>query len=330
MKYCIIQTDFNNNNKSLVEYVNSKDQYISFVLRESSKKIKNVKIIEENTSLIDFEKDVQLFENGYYLLHCNNESHLIQKYNELSKGWIYNSDMIFTKKILKWELIENDLCNEKNILSIPKIDIKKLELDGVTLLCGSCDTIKEQLKEHFVELDKVFINFNRIIYENRSSKYGTKFTENHIDEILYAQRMLYSGKKVNNVNKVIMFDNFCNINKCMMNKKIRNSFMELLCNSRSYNIATIIHTNESMGNSKYYILDRAKYIFIDPEITFYKIECKRYYDSICNMFKGTKLKGLNIFETFDSFNNNMKYLNDNDKYLFIDKWNEQIYVNSKI
>jgi hypothetical protein len=146
--YAIIQIA--NDVKELVAFVDNHDDFLTYAKKNIITSNGSDYTFISNTNYDDFKKN-SILKNGKYLLMNNNVILFVEKFYEISKGYIYNSTYENFKIIVHWELIISKIsdpyvCNntkyssellkelvDKQLNNIP--ENWKLDVDDMKRIC---------------------------------------------------------------------------------------------------------------------------------------------------------------------------------------------------
>ena len=106
--YYILQTN-TNQEETIIDLVLDYNEFNENINNLVKKEYKDFRILQE-VSLEDLKTNL-CFSNGIYFLNINKEILLVDKFAQINRGYVYNSEETKISVINKWRLIKSDIKN---------------------------------------------------------------------------------------------------------------------------------------------------------------------------------------------------------------------------
>ena len=300
--YAVIETK--ENTSLFVKLVNNEDEFLGFV----KKSLGTTTFTEKKgVNFEDLQKDTKLVP-GKYLLQTENKIVLAEKFVTLSRGYVYNSNLVDHKIVCTWNMYMNvsDDSNKGRIFDFSSFDLENIKENTIIGVFETKPAKRQQLIMNILDKfksDKEFMS-NTLILANNDNivKYKEKYESSKglvNYEHVYAEQYLRSRKANKNTKKgAIIFDDV------LTPLKIKSSHVsDLLTQNNVYN-KLVIFAFSSVPNLPDDLRANFDYIFLGED-TMNSTQ-KRIFDGYAK-----------IFNTFKAFKANLLNVTTNNGHLLI-------------
>lgn len=172
--YCVYQVDDKYGEK-IIKIIKSKGEFLESV------KIKNCVVLNDtNIKQLKNNDDLGV---GFYMLNGKDDILLVEKYNVVEKGYVYNSFLVCVKLLCTWRLIAMDM-DSKDVYGMMKgdevsdgFDFGKVDCETSNLIVGDVYAGKNLLIGKLID-DKLKLNYAfdiMIISKNPNVFYKTRY-----------------------------------------------------------------------------------------------------------------------------------------------------------
>lgn len=172
--YCVYQTDEKYGEK-IIKIIKSKNDFLESV------KIKNCVVLDDTT--IKQLKNNDDLGVGFYMLNSDDIILLVEKYNVVEKGYVYNSFSVCVKLLCTWKLIAMEM-DSKDVYGMMKGDVDSdgfdfgsIGLETSNLIVGDIYAGKNLLIGKLID-DKLKLNYTfdiMVISKNPNIFYKARY-----------------------------------------------------------------------------------------------------------------------------------------------------------
>lgn len=182
--------------------------------------------------------DSNCFKNGFYLLNRTSEIELVEKYNHVKKGWVFETQYVKVKRVAIWKLVpinknfdvetdyeEIESCDDTKTYTM--FDIENLKKCSVNIVRNKGDDTLEDLIDDILGLE--LVTRENVFVLSDWKRYLKRYEEIQESNVYAWQNMInYSP-----VPRLFVFDKHPEM--------FKNLFKDLIENCEKYNCIVIVN-----------------------------------------------------------------------------------------